>query len=76
MTLSDLTKRAEYFFTVAAMDSEGRVGEESAPSEVVINDSKDASCHITIQFWIPFFPYSIAHKVFPKIMTLCMSVNA
>ena len=64
MTESGLTKGAEYFFTVAAVDSESRVGEESVPSKVVINDSKDASCHITIPFWVPFFFYSIAHKDF------------
>ena len=67
MTLSGLTKGAEHFFTVAAMDSEGRVGEESVHSKVVIDDSKDASCHITVQLWIPLFPYSIAHKVYSKI---------
>ena len=55
--MSVLTKGAEYFFIVAAVDVEGRVREESVPSEVVINDSKDASCHITIQFWITVFPY-------------------
>ena len=35
MTLSDLTKGAQYLFTVAGVDAEGRVGEESVTSEIV-----------------------------------------
>ena len=36
ITLSDLTQGAEYFFTVAGVDEEGRVGEESVPSQTVM----------------------------------------
>ena len=35
MTVSDLTKGAQYFFTVAGVDAEGRVGKESVPSQTV-----------------------------------------
>ena len=33
MTVSDLIEGAEYFFTVAGVDAEGRMGEESVPSQ-------------------------------------------
>ena len=39
MTVSDLTKGAEYFFTVAGVDAGGRVGEESVPSQLITFDS-------------------------------------
>ena len=35
MTVSDLTEGAEYLFTVAGVDAEGTVGEESVPSQTV-----------------------------------------
>ena len=35
ITLLDLTKGAEYYFIVAGVDAEGRVGEESVASEIV-----------------------------------------
>ena len=35
MTVSDLAKGAEYFFIVAGVDADGRVGEESVPSQTV-----------------------------------------
>ena len=34
ITVCDLTKGAEYFFTVAGVYAEGRVGEESVPSQI------------------------------------------
>ena len=40
MTVSDLAKGAEYFFTVAGVDAEGRVGEESAPSQIFVLNSE------------------------------------
>ena len=40
MTVSDLTRGAEYSFIVSGMDGGGRVGEESLPSDVVTFDSK------------------------------------
>ena len=35
ITVSDFVKGAEYFFTVAGVDAEGRVGEESVPSQTI-----------------------------------------
>ena len=35
MTVSDLTKGAEYFFTVSGVNAEGGVGEVSVPSQTV-----------------------------------------
>ena len=40
MTVSDLAKGAEYFFTVAGVDAEGRVGEESVPSQIFTLNSQ------------------------------------
>ena len=40
MTVSDLTQGAEYSFTVAGIDSGGRVGEESMSAEAITFDSK------------------------------------
>ena len=40
ITLSDLMQRAEYTFTVAGVDAEGRVGERSPPSEHFTFDGK------------------------------------
>ena len=35
ITVSNLTTGEKYFFTVAGIDAEGRVGEESVPSQIV-----------------------------------------
>ena len=35
ITVSDFIKGAEYFFTVAGVDAEGRVGEDSVPSQTI-----------------------------------------
>ena len=40
ITLYNLTKGAQYFFTVAGVDAEGNVGEESVPSQIITLDSK------------------------------------
>ena len=40
MTMSDLTQGAEYSFTVAGIDTEGRLGEESILAQVITLDSK------------------------------------
>ena len=40
ITLSDFTQGAEYFFTVAGVDAEGREGEVSNSSSSVMLDSK------------------------------------
>ena len=40
ITLSDLMQTAEYTFTVAGVDAEGRVGEESFPSQKITLDGK------------------------------------
>ena len=40
MTVSDLIQGAEYSFTVAAVDTSGRVGEKSVTSNVVTLDSE------------------------------------
>ena len=40
ITLSDLIQGAEYFFTVAGVDAEGRVGESSNSSAIVKLDSE------------------------------------
>ena len=40
ITLSDLTQGAEYYFTVAGVDAEGRVGECSNLSTSVMLDSE------------------------------------
>ena len=40
MTVSDLTQGAEYFFTVAGVDAEGREGESSDSSSSVMLDSE------------------------------------
>ena len=40
MTVSNLTQRAEYSFTVAGVDAEGRMGESSDSSTVVKLDSE------------------------------------
>ena len=40
MTLTDLTQGAEYISTVAGVDVEGRVGNESIPSEAITLDSE------------------------------------
>ena len=42
--ISDLTEGAEYFFTVAGVDTGDRVGKESLPSEVVTFDGKMTYC--------------------------------
>ena len=39
MTVSDLTQGPDYSFTVAGIDTGGRVGEESAPSQLITFDS-------------------------------------
>ena len=41
MTVSDLTQGADYLFTVAGIDAEGRVGEYSALSEILMFDGKE-----------------------------------
>ena len=41
MTVSDLTQGADYLFTVAGIDGEGRVGEYSALSERLTLDGKE-----------------------------------
>ena len=43
MTVSDFTQVAEYFFTVAGIDAEGREGESSNSSMIVKLDSKPQS---------------------------------
>ena len=40
MTVSDLTQGAEYSFTVAGVDTGGRVGKNSVPSEKLTFDGK------------------------------------
>ena len=40
MTVSDLTQGAEYFFTVAGVDTGGRVGEKSMSSSVLMFNSE------------------------------------
>ena len=40
MTVSDLTQGAEYFFSVAGVDTGGRMGEMSVPSEELKLDGK------------------------------------
>ena len=35
ITVSDFVRGAEYFFTVAEVDAEGRVGKESVPSQTI-----------------------------------------
>ena len=40
MTVSDLTQGASYSFTVAGIDTEGRVGGDSVLAQVITLDSK------------------------------------
>ena len=40
ITLYNLTKGAEYFFTVAWVDAEGKLGEESVPPQLMTLNSK------------------------------------
>ena len=40
MTVSDLTQGAEYYFTVAGVDTGGRKGEKSVPSQTFMRNSK------------------------------------
>ena len=40
MTVSDLTQGAEYYFTVAGIDTGGRMGEKSVDSEKLTFDGK------------------------------------
>ena len=44
MTVSDLVQGAEYSFTVAGIDGEGRVGEDSIVSETFALEGKEL-CH-------------------------------
>ena len=39
ITMSNLTIGEKYFFTVAGVDAEGRVGEDSVPSQIVTFES-------------------------------------
>ena len=49
MTVSNLTQGAEYSFTVAGVNAEVRVGEESVPSELATLDNEClCSCNITV----------------------------
>ena len=43
VTLSDLTQGADYIFTVAGIDVEGRVGEKSVPSKILTFDGEEFS---------------------------------
>ena len=45
LTLSDLVQGANYSFTVTGIDTYGRLGEESLPSDVVAFDSKALRKH-------------------------------
>ena len=47
MTVSDLTQGADYSFTVAGVNAEGRVGEESVPLNWLHLTVSVCNCNIT-----------------------------
>ena len=57
LTVSDLTQGAEYSFTVAGVDTGGRVGEKSVLAQAITFDSKLVKVHCCYKFQLDIFKY-------------------